>query len=182
MSLESYGLPDNQWQFEAQRWFETSLVILQSRIAAFPANVQNSNFSSIQSPQNFGLGSPVDDALASQCNNQRIRATSQYQNFSFLGVLLIVILSVVLIIAGLASEKVLELVRKLRGHATGYKQSARHADDKLELLRMTLEGVRYLNWVIGSRDVPVRGPFGNHADVIQRPRFVGTMVQYPQGP
>jgi hypothetical protein len=78
------------------------------------------------------------------------------QNFSFAGVLLIIILSVVLTVLGLLLEHMIRWLRSWRPSRVGeIRQLAREMDSRDHLLRMALEGAGIGKWKVGAFGIPV---------------------------
>jgi hypothetical protein len=134
----SLGLPDNQWQLEVTRWFETSLAKLQSSIVEYAQN----NIDPNGSLNVLGPSDVHDDpkglvaAMKSQCTNQRIQSAGQVQSFSALGLILVVCITFVTGIVAMALERSVTLVRNGK---ISSGETALQADDSLHLLRMVLE-------------------------------------------
>ncbi|KAK5954940.1 hypothetical protein OHC33_003619 [Knufia fluminis] len=102
-SYISPGLPDNHWQHEAQRWFETGLAKFQYKAMEYP-NVSYPELyvktgdidSGISLTQNFTEIPEVDELLSSQCKNQLVKLNGRGQNVSVLGLALLLIATAVL--------------------------------------------------------------------------------------
>jgi hypothetical protein len=165
----SAGLPNNQWQLEVTRWFETSLAKLQSYIVQF---VQND----VDPDGPFKLREPSylpDDpkgfvaALQSQCTNQRIQTTGRVQSFSVLGLFLVVFLTLVIAIIAVILEKSVSLLRDGR---ISSRDTALQADDSLHLLRMVLENRAHERDVDhGWRNTPLGVPVCDTDAIVSRP-------------
>jgi hypothetical protein len=152
----SPGLPSDQWRKEAMRWFETSLAKLQSQIVAFAANdLDLGPYGYISPAHNFtSKQAGVRDSLVAQCGNQLIQSSGQVQSFSFLGLMIVVCVTAVLLVAALSLERCMALWRR---RSTSPKKIARQADEKLHLLRIALSDGREAEdmWRNGALDVPV---------------------------
>ena len=139
----SYGLPPNQWQIEVQGWFETSLAKLQAFIVNWAANIADLGpYGNVSSPDpNLN---PTGKAAYELCSNQRIRNTGSYQSFSALGLLIVICIGTLIIVLSLTAEScVASARRRKRQHGKGgadddYREIARVADRKLQLLRLAL--------------------------------------------
>jgi hypothetical protein len=98
-------LPNNQWTIEVSSWFATSLASLQRYpvdIASGPSDIDTSA---------GGLITLADDAIEeSLCNNQKVHTTGEYQNFSMLGLCIILVVGTVIISLSLAIERVTSLI------------------------------------------------------------------------
>lgn len=131
----SPGLPANQWQIEALGWFQTSLAGLQGWIAGYPtSDVWNS-------PHAADPGEPaageLGKATTEACRNQLVRTAGEVQNFDFVAVMVICVISCVLILVDLVLESTVNLIGRWRGWGSVSRQ-ARQTDDQLHLLRMVL--------------------------------------------
>ena len=150
----SPGLPSNQWQFEASRWFETSLVKLQSYIVDFASNTQNLGSNGhVITPDEIPDNPPgVRAAYVSQCENQRIQTSSKVQSFSVLGLFIVVTLTCILGVVSLTLQRCVAFVRRKFHSDRGI---ARQSDDKLHLLRMAIGDHKgNARWANGPMDIP----------------------------
>ena len=139
----SPGLPDNQWQIEVLGWFHTSLAKLQAYMVEFASNTAGlGHFGIVQSPYSnritLGERSTIaSQVLQGQYENQLIQTAGDVQNFSFLGVMIIVCASLSLVLLDCSLERIVNFVNKYLG--LGYiVKRARQADNKMHLLRMAL--------------------------------------------
>lgn len=102
-SYTSPGLPDDQWQREAQRWFETGLAKFQYNAMEFPnvsypklyVKTRDSN-SGITLAKNFTQIPELDEILSSQCGRQRVKLNGRGQNVSVLGLVILLVATVAL--------------------------------------------------------------------------------------
>jgi hypothetical protein len=85
-----------------------------------------------------------------------IRNVSGYQNFSTLGVAIVLIVGSSLVILGLVIDVDVGLVQKLvfKKH---YARLTWISDEYLQLQRLAYEGAGYINWEGCANDVPVSG-------------------------
>lgn len=102
----SNGLPDTQWEAEAKGWFETSLSTIQASIVAF-ANAPSPLPPGIVFKL-FEQSSGASDAAREQCSRQRIQNTGQFQSFSLLGIMLVIIIGVFILALSWGIEPCLE--------------------------------------------------------------------------
>jgi hypothetical protein len=163
----SPGLPDNQWQMEALGWFQTSLAKLQSYIVQFAANSDDLGpYGRVQTPldmlgtnsngEHDEASNAVYQMMQDQCSNQLVRTTGEMQNFSFLGVMVIVLFSCTVIVLDLAGGVIMDWLRRLWRRPSALA-AARQADNIFHLVRLALRahlphGER---WVLGHWEVPV---------------------------
>lgn len=162
-AFTSSGLPDNQWQFEALGWFQTSLTKLQAYVLEYASKAGDTPGpgGSIENPWDTSAN-PTDSqmtaalgALQNQCSNQLVSTTGQVQNFSFLGVMVIVCVSVVIILLDWSLETMANCVFSRKKPSAG--KIARQVDNRLHLLRMALpDSGADGGWEAGSMDVPIR--------------------------
>jgi hypothetical protein len=92
----SIGLPQNQWQLEVRRWFETSLAKMQASFVEFVANDVDGSYITVNSIKD-NTSDPLEKDLFQQCYSQRIQATSSVQNFCLLGILVVICIRIFLI-------------------------------------------------------------------------------------
>ena len=143
-------LPNNQWQIEASGWFAVSLASLQQalvEIATGPVDIVSSG-GYVES-----FSTPYAQAI---CNRQMIRNVNGYQNFSTLGVGIVLIVGTILIILGWVIETVGGFVQKSL-LKKDYARLAWISDGYLQLQRLAYEGAGYVNWEGCVDDVPVLG-------------------------
>ncbi|KAJ6781505.1 hypothetical protein PWT90_08091 [Aphanocladium album] len=116
-------------------------------------------------------------AFQHQCNNQLVVTAGEVQNFSLVGLLLVVCLSVFVILLDWSLESIVDFIGRRRGWDSLSKR-ARQAVSKLHLLRMALEGKRkkedVSDWRCGSMGIPVQ----EGAEVFGRLAVVGDLVSY----
>jgi hypothetical protein len=155
--IASSELPPNQWQKEVNLWFSTGLAQLQSSLLNFLGRIDQtdsgtySNYLIYQSLDDMASG-PEKDAAYKNCHNQKIVSTGQYQNFDFVAVLTVVLLSLLIALASLILEPCIQLSRRRWVSKEGQvRQYARTFDSKFWLLRMALEGIGVGTWRRGGR-------------------------------
>jgi hypothetical protein len=148
----SPGLPSNQWQLEITRWFETSLVKLQSYVVDFASNTKT--YGRVITPEQTEDNPPgLRAAYTSQCKNQLVQSSSQVQSFSVLGLAIVIVLTLLLITVALALEPCVSFARR---NSPSARRTARQADDKLHLLRMALGDRKdCAGWKTGGLSIPV---------------------------
>ena len=174
----SPGLPPNQWQLEVRRWFETSLAKTQLYIFDFVSNTADLGpYGWVESVYSWNDSSGTRDALIQQCSNQRIQSAGLVQNFSFLGIMIVVCVSGLFIIVGLTLDTCVAFARAHKGklsESINAKENARQADEKLHLLRMALQGAGVERWETGAWDIPVTA----EEVKVCRPEFELGIVRY----
>lgn len=148
----SPGLPDNHWHLEVQRWFETQLAKLQSHVVEF-ASVPDLGPNIDVTTQGMLFNGPETEgaraALDQQCGTQKIQSSGQAQNFSLLGVVLIVLVGVILVLIEWSLEPLFE---RLSRHSFEKRalMEAWNADEKLELWRAQANLDRTISWKTSS--------------------------------
>jgi hypothetical protein len=93
------GLPDDQWERETEYWHAISMVNMQRAVIEYATGqfvAKTSYVNTTYSPERQWL-----------CNNQIIRGTN-YLSFNFVGVMLVISFSVLIIIVGVCIEYMLE--------------------------------------------------------------------------
>ncbi|KAI6764081.1 hypothetical protein HG530_007870 [Fusarium avenaceum] len=104
------GLPPNQWQLEARRWFETGLAKLQYKVVQYTNMDFVKPFADIplQQPEivdsNFGNTTELNEMLQSQCESQLVKLNGRGQNVSVLGLVIILVLAAALMTFSLALQ------------------------------------------------------------------------------
>jgi hypothetical protein len=189
----SPGLPDYQWTYEVLGWFQTNLAMLQGHVLEFatkagitplPASLGGvaDPITAQVDPNDKDLVA-IRDAQRNQCYNQLVATTGLVQNFSFLGIMIIVCGSALIVLLDWSLESLVKLFARLRktsSPSTG--KLARETDGNLHLLRIALsdsgsgnEDTETTRWKMGFMDVPVRKPAQKHA---ARPTIVGDVAVF----
>jgi hypothetical protein len=141
-------LPDDQWQIELDGWFAISLASLQQYLyekALGPTDVVD---------QGGSINMPTDVFGRSICARQMIRNVSGYQNFSTLGVAIILILGCVLVILGWTIDIIVGAIQKYL-FRRNFARLSWISDGYLQLQRLAYEGAGYEHWENGDGDIPV---------------------------
>lgn len=99
-------IPPNQWQIEVSTWFATSLAKEQSLAVEWAAG-----------PKNLPAGgwhilTPTQTLQLAQCYNQLVRRTSEYENFSILGLIITILLCGIIVIVGLTVDTAVGWLRR----------------------------------------------------------------------
>ncbi|KAE8443412.1 hypothetical protein EG329_001893 [Mollisiaceae sp. DMI_Dod_QoI] len=142
-------LPVDQWQIETSGWFAISLASIQQalvEIASGPVNIVEYG--------GFVLSPAVDDPYARViCERQMIQNVSGYQNFSTLGMVVILIVGTLLVVLGLVVDTIGDWIQKRLKR--DYARLSWVEDGFLQLLRLTHEGAGYNGWDCSVSSVPV---------------------------
>jgi hypothetical protein len=140
-------LPPNQWTVEVAGWF-----------AAQMANLQRSMLEYATGPTDLGDDGYVvgPSTLPSQklCRSQMAPLASTYQNFSLLGIVLILVGGGLLIVLGLTIDVVVGAIQRRWFHdSPGWLGWV--LDEKLQLQRMAYEGAGWGVWQGQTNAIPV---------------------------
>lgn len=144
--MQEAQLPSNQWQIEVSSWFAVSLAALQMGVVESAVGPTSQIGGFIIGPQN--------DVQRQVCNSQMIRDVSGYQNFSTLGVILLLVFGTLLFILSLFINDI--------GASIQYLFWRRHqgrlswiSDGYLQLQRLAYESAGYEGWEKCDIDVPI---------------------------
>lgn len=147
------SLPSNQWTIEVSSWFATTLASLQRYpvdYASGPSDVDTAAGGEILMDHNT-----IDESL---CNNQKVHANGGYQNFSMLGLCIIIVIGAIIMTLSFVIETVTGFIqRRLR---RGNERRVQWImDSNLQLQRMLYESAGYGRWNGPLDSVPtlVRG-------------------------
>jgi hypothetical protein len=179
---QAAALPNNQWQIELSGWFAVSLATFQQALVEYasgPTNVVN---------QRGTITSPSDEYGQAVCMRQMIRNVSGYQNFSTLGIAIILIVGTSLVTRGWTIDIIVGAIEKRKGRH--FSRLSWISDGYLQLQRLAYEGAGYNNWVSCADDVPVsrglgaadRQVGGLDIDDLDHPQLVRSACQAPQAP
>ena len=157
--IQQAALPNNQWQIEVDGWFVISLAGLQQALverALGPTDVLDSG---------GAIDYPTDIYGKAICKRQMVSNVSSYQNFSILGVAIILVVGGTLVFLGLVLDKAVGLVQKviLRKH---YGRLTWVSDGYLQLQRLAYEGAGYGNWGRCADEVPRSRDLGRRAQML----------------
>ncbi|KAH7026624.1 uncharacterized protein B0I36DRAFT_415231 [Microdochium trichocladiopsis] len=200
-NVQSSGLDDNQWHLEVAGWFETALADYQATTDEYVRKSSNLDVLKVLSPfddvdeliTRRGFTHDMIATLQSQCNNQLIDDAAHIQNFSMVGVIIIIGVSVLLVLTSFWFVEILDWLSDLRHrYENSRTKVARQADEKLHLLRYTIEGTSDVpkHWRIARwTGVPVLiAPNGNDEltrqdCTMQRPTMKGDdeLARYHKG-
>lgn len=146
----SAGLPNNQWMLEVESWFATSLAGLQQWGVEYVSGPSQDEVLSVLLSNWTNDGTPETKAI---CGSQKIFANG-YQNFSVLGLCLILIIGGIIILSSLCLESLVASVQKKmnRGQARRYRWIA---DSNFQLQRMKYEKSGYGEWKGHMDTVPL---------------------------
>jgi hypothetical protein len=142
------NLTNTQWQIEVDGWFAISLASIQQYLleaATGPTDVLNSGGTILP---------PTNDFNKAICKRQMVRNISGYQNFSTLGVSIILIAGSILVIIGLSIDKVIGLFQKY-AVKDNFGRLSWTSDGYLQLQRFGYEGAGYDGWSKCDDDIPV---------------------------
>ena len=141
-------IPNNQWQIELDGWFGVSLASLQQFLyekAVGPVGITEVGGK---------INMPTNAYERAICQRQMIRNVSGYQNFSTLGVAIILALGSLTVILGWTIDIVVGWIQKLI-FKRNFARLSWVSDGYLQLQRMAYEGAGYDHWVSCADDVPI---------------------------
>jgi hypothetical protein len=148
-------LPADQWMREVTLWFQTGLSKMQELIMA---NIDSSILGNpnshlvIQSVKEANISESEREAAERQCGNQMINTRGQVQNFHFVGLIITIVVSMLIILVGLFVEPCMKLKRLLRPSSVGRARSAAWETDSMYyVLRVALEGIGARGWRRGGK-------------------------------
>lgn len=147
-------LPDNQWMLEVSSWFATGLAGLQQSVVEYatgpsPAHTLAGNPSPL-----LVVGDANSTVSRTLCKSQMGKLTGEYQNFSVLGLLCILVIGGVIMLVSLNVETLGGYVqRKMKRGEEGRFQWM--ADSNFQVQMMMYEGRGYVKWRGRKDTVPV---------------------------
>lgn len=142
-NLDSPSLPDNQWQIEVDGWFGLSLARLQRSVVDYAA-------SPTDLPQGIVVLKPLPGADQDLCSAQKIKGSTAYQNFNFVGVMLVIGFCTLIILLGLTLEYCVAACQNSRS----YPKLAWRLDNFTQLHRMAQENAGYGRWERSQKAIP----------------------------
>lgn len=149
----SIPLPNDQWMIECRSWFNTALAKLQRSVVDYATGPAHEGY------MHYITQDPESDAWQQVCRSQRVKNPGGFQNFSLLGVTLILALGTVVILLGLTIDKIVGLVQRVF-FPRAYGRLAWALDSKFQLQRMAFEGAGWNQWDVGTSEdvVPITKP------------------------
>ena len=141
-------LPNNQWQIELSSWFAVSLAALQQSLvqkASGPTDILAAGGYILKPAIKY------EEAI---CKRQMIRNVAGYQNFSTLGIAIILIFGSGLVILGLAIDTIAGLMQR-HFLKRDFQRLSWVSDGYLQLQRLAYEGAGYDEWGGCDDEVPV---------------------------
>ncbi|KAI1258953.1 hypothetical protein F5Y18DRAFT_443836 [Xylariaceae sp. FL1019] len=136
-----YQLPLNQWQLDVTRWWNISLVLLQSNFV---------NTAKGAAPEKWP---PRNDDERKLCKSQKIRSNS-YTSFSLFGLLFTYVVSALIVLVSFLIEPVLEFLSRSRKYRE-YEHLEWTANEALQLHRLAHEEAGHERWSGGAAKVPI---------------------------
>jgi hypothetical protein len=146
--LSQASLPNNQWTIEISNWFALILARLQQAVVEYATGP-------LDLPPGGIVQSPDTVSNRALCLSQKVQATNGYQNFSTLGVAIILVLGTAIILLGVVIDKVVGFSQK-RLKRGDYGRLAWALDEKLQLQRMAYEGAGWGPWRRCNKSVPIK--------------------------
>ena len=140
-------LTNHQWVIEINNWFATILARTQQSVLEYATpNLDLPAGGKIVSQHTR------DDTLL--CHAQKIQAPNGYQNFSLLGIVIIIVLGTIIIVLGTTIDSVVGACQS-RWSKDAYGPLAWALDEKLQLQRMAYEGAGWSGWDNCDSAVPI---------------------------
>ncbi|KAL6708154.1 hypothetical protein ACN47E_003338 [Coniothyrium glycines] len=171
----SAGLPDNQWQLEAEHWIKGALASLQDSFIETTNGIPESLDDFREPPL------PEETVARNLCVNQKI-VSNNYSSFNVLGLSLILVLGVIIIILDMGCEPAVAWWQRRK-----YTKALSHDPEKsaasddtrhplygalewsqtniLQLQRLAMEEAGHGDWSSCDNDVPVTEPGQNLASL-----------------
>jgi hypothetical protein len=140
------ALPENQWQLEFSRYFNTWVTNMQLNSLVFVSGPLDPVY------QPYWLPASTEDSW--MCSSQ-IVVRSDYLSFSVLGVALIMSIGGLIILLNISFDKMLGFFRKERGEAAKEWQHM----SLFQMQRVALEGCQLGSWRSLEKDVPTTNHF-----------------------
>ncbi|OQV03334.1 hypothetical protein CLAIMM_08386 [Cladophialophora immunda] len=147
----SAGLPNNQWVIEMSNLFAMALARLQHGVVEYATGPSDITDGMI-------VQGPSDAEGQALCSAQMVRNTGSYANFSILGLSLIVGLGVLIIIASIFVESIVEFFRRRRYQTVNSsidKGLEWVLDGKFQLMRLAYQGIGVGTWIRTREHIPV---------------------------
>ncbi|KAL9625278.1 MAG: hypothetical protein Q9160_000680 [Pyrenula sp. 1 TL-2023] len=145
------GLPDNQWQLDVENWHNIVLAGIQGGV------VDSATGPSDADMLKYFWRRPDSDEASYLCKNQKVISTA-YQNFSVLGLCLILILGSLIVGLEYSIEAIITIVESRFRNVTKYARLEWLANDVLQTQRLAHEELGVdATWAgcAGVRAVPV---------------------------
>ncbi|KAF2716923.1 hypothetical protein K431DRAFT_234249, partial [Polychaeton citri CBS 116435] len=143
----SQPVPDNQWEKEAEGWFQTVLARMQyldTVFANIPLSIVNAN--------QIHVVPPPTKELQAKCGQQRIATPPQYQSYNFFALVFIAFFGIVVPGAAIALKGIHNRIPGL--NPKGFRYVSYQAEGLMQLHRMALEGAGYKGWKETTEEVP----------------------------
>ncbi|KIW16617.1 hypothetical protein PV08_03805 [Exophiala spinifera] len=146
VGLNGPGLPIDQWVVETRTWFAQTLAAVQSAIIQYTTGPGTTDGEIVP---------PANKYDAEGCKSQLIHNSGAYQNFSVLGIAIVVALSGVIILCSFLLRPLTDLLL-YRGGARQWHRQLWVMEDKLQLQRLAYQGAGHRQgWHRVHESVPV---------------------------
>ncbi|KAI1112279.1 hypothetical protein F5Y14DRAFT_463742 [Nemania sp. NC0429] len=143
---EQGNLPLDQWKNEVQHWFDISLAAFQNAYVKTAAGPPTSI-------HEVGIQRPANNEEKKICRNQKVISTD-YVSFSFLGLMIILVLGLVLIIVSFSLEH-LAICIQTRWGGSGHRRLEWITNGTLQLQRLVHEELGIGEWEDCDDTIPV---------------------------
>ncbi|KAK6364008.1 hypothetical protein LTS17_012595 [Exophiala oligosperma] len=146
VGLSSPGLPIDQWAVETRTWFAQTLAAVQSAIIQYTTGPGTTEGQIVP---------PANKYDAKGCKSQLIHNSGAYQNFSVLGIAIVVALSGIIILFSFLLHPLTNLLL-CRESARQWHRPVWVMEDKLQLQRLAYQGAGHRQgWHRVHESVPV---------------------------
>ncbi|KAK7999498.1 hypothetical protein PG990_012098 [Apiospora arundinis] len=139
----------NQWQLDVTKWWHIML-------AGFQAKVVNTAQGSANAPFQPSTYKPEDELEWNLCRNQKIRST-QYANFSVLGLVITYTIGALIIMISFGVEPVLNRLQK-RGWYSKYAYLEWQGETAIQLHRVAQDQLGHGEWSHCDDRIPITRP------------------------
>lgn len=130
VGLSSPGLPDDQWVVETSTWFAQTLAAVQSAIVQYATGPGTTEGEVV---------APSNKYDATGCKNQLVDSSGAYQNFSMLGIAIVVGVSGLIVLVSFILRPLTNLLF-YRGNSRRWHRLLWIMEDKLQLQRLAYQG------------------------------------------
>ncbi|KAK8135908.1 hypothetical protein PG984_003848 [Apiospora sp. TS-2023a] len=139
----------NQWQLDVTKWWHIMLAGFQAKWASTAQGTGNAPFQ----PSTY---KPKNEWEWNLCRNQKLRST-QYANFSVLGLVLTYSIGALIILISFSIEPVLDLLQK-RGRYSQYAYLEWRGETAIQLHRVAQDQLGHGEWRQCDDNIPITRP------------------------
>jgi hypothetical protein len=136
-TVQTVNLPNNQWMIEIDEWLATSFAYIQGAVVQYALGQENLDAALLTLPS-----TPYEESM---CKNQIVKSTSGYTSFSFLGVMIVLLLGSAIVVIGTFVENIAALIQTVFG-GRNYHNTAWNLDNVFQTQRKAFEGFSQGTW------------------------------------